>query len=156
MKKKHKKIYEQKTKEQAKEQPPETKVSRKHRNAVIRFAINQSRVTSPYTLCVVFYRSLCARAYGLEVNQNECRQAGKLSRLKIRKNHALRLRDWFARSRSASRRCERKNTQKTALDAPLISARSAASSLSPVRSMTSACDMMEYGVGAPSFCEASE
>jgi len=78
MKKKHK-IYEQKTKEQAKEQPPETKVSRKHRNAVIRFAINQSRVTSPYTLCVVFYRSLCARAYGLEVNQNECRQAGKLA-----------------------------------------------------------------------------
>ena len=46
-----------------------------------------------------FSRALCARV-GLEVNQNECRQAGKLSRLKIRKKHALRLRDWVARSRS--------------------------------------------------------
>jgi hypothetical protein len=112
-----------------------------------------TRHVSVYSLRRFLSLSLRSLLYGLEVNQNECRQAGKLrSRLKkIRKNHALRLRDWFARSRSASRRCERKNTQKTALDAPLISARSAASSLSPVRSMTSACDMMEYGVGAPSF-----
>jgi len=52
-------------------------------------------------LSASFSRALCARV-GLEVNQNECRQAGKLSppRLKIRKNHALRLRDWVARSRS--------------------------------------------------------
>lgn len=90
-----------------------------------------------------FSRALCARV-GLEVNQNECRQAGKLSRLKIRKNHALRLRDWVARSRSARRRCERKNIQKTTLDAPPTSVCSASPSLSPVRSIGSSRGMMEY------------
>lgn len=101
-------------------------------------------------LSASFSRALCARV-GLEVNQNECRQAGKLSRLKIRKNHALRLRDWVARSRSARRRCERKNIQKTTANAPPISACSTSSSLSLFRTMTCSCDMMECSVGAPSF-----
>ena len=77
-------------------------------------------------------------------------QAGrKTSRLKIRKNHALRLRDWVARSRSARRRCERKNIQKTTANAPPISACSTSSSLSLFRTMTCSCDMMECSVGAP-------
>ena len=52
---------------------------------------------------------------------------------------------------SASRRCERKNIQKTTANAPLTIVRSVSPSSSPVRSITSACDMMEYSVGAPSF-----
>jgi len=86
-------------KNELKEQPNRvSKATAKTRNANVHSPRNQSRATSPYFLRR--FLALFALAFGLEVNQNECRQAGKLSRLKIRKNHALRMRDWVARSRS--------------------------------------------------------
>ena len=84
-----------------------------------------------------FSRALCARVRSGS-NQSE-RQEKRIST--VGKN----IKELGRRARaSASRRCERKNIQKTTLDAPPTSVCSASPSLSPVRSIRSACDMMEY------------
>ena len=91
-----------------------------------------------------FSRALCARVRSGS-NQTE-RQEKRIST--VGKN----MKELSRRARaSASRRCERKNIQKTTANAPPTSACSASSSLSLLRTMTCSCDMMECSVGAPSF-----
>jgi hypothetical protein len=84
-----------------------------------------------------FSRALCARVRSGS-NQSE-RQEKRIST--VGKN----IKELGRRARaSASRRCERKNIQKTTLDAPPTSVCSASPSLSPVRSIGSSRGMMEY------------
>jgi hypothetical protein len=131
----------ERTKEKKKYKTKPKQVSKaataKTRNATVH-SPSESITRHVSVLSPSFSRALCARVRSGSKPKREAREENFDP---VGKN----IKELGRRARaSASRRCERKNIQKTTANAPPISACSASPSLSPVRSIGSSRDMMEY------------